>query len=216
VDGGDCPSRIQPGPYVICRREATGFDFGIPLPMSLPEEIFNWITSFDNVSKRYSVGFLGSLDGLYDERRIVVEKVAELYPDSLLQTSEVPSSVNRNPIGRVSRKDYYQALQKCKAVLTLRGLGFDTFRFWENAACKAVHLSQRMPLLIPNDFEDGKEILRFSSLYELRRLIEFALSGGNKSRVDEIIQHSRINLFRHHLTTRRAAYLSDRLAGIYG
>jgi hypothetical protein len=215
IDGEDHPLKIAPGPYVVLRRETEGLDPSIPLPMSIPEEIFNWITSFDNLPKTYSVGFLGSVGGFYEERREIVERIARQFPDSLMKVSNVPSEIDRSPTGRTGRDEYYRNLQRCKVVLTLRGAGFDTFRFWENAACRAVHISQRMPLLIPNDFESDKQILRFSNLDELMRHIEFALDDKNDARLNQVIRDARFNLLRFHMTTRRAEYILDRLIRIF-
>ncbi len=58
IDGEDFPVSIKPGPFVICRRETDGTDYSIPLPMALPEEIFNRITSYGDNPKSYSFGFL--------------------------------------------------------------------------------------------------------------------------------------------------------------
>jgi hypothetical protein len=214
VDGEDYPVKILPGPYVICRRETDGTDFSIPLPMAMPEEIFDWITSYDNVLKTYSIGFLGSVGEFYNERKNIVDEIAKFYPDSLLQTSSIPSEDNPNPTGRLGRNDYYLNLQKCKIVLTLRGAGYDTFRFWENAACNAIHISQKMPLSIPNDFENGQQILRFSDIEGLRRQIDNVLE--NKFETSKIIQEGRNHLIKFHFTSKRAIYLMDRLNRIFG
>lgn len=213
VDGEDHPVKITPGPYVICRRESDGTDFSIPLPMALPEEILKWITSYDNNTKIYSVGFLGSVAEISDERKIIVENIARYYPDSLLHTTIVPSENNPNPANRFGRNDYYLNLQKCKIVLTLRGAGYDTFRFWENAACNALHISQKMPLFIPNDFENGKHIVRFANVEELRKQIDNILE--DISEAQKIIREGHNHLVNFHLTTTRAVYILDRLKNIF-
>ncbi len=214
VDGEDFPVRIPPGRHAVCRRETDGSDFSIPLPMALPEEIFRWIASYDGEGKRYSVGFLGGASDVRGERRAVVEAVARAYPDSLLQTTGMPSEENPNPDGRLGRDDYYRSLQKCRVVLSLPGTGFDTFRFWENAAMRAVHISRRLPLLIPGDFREGWQILRFSTPDELRRAIDFALEDD--SRAGRMVEGSRRSLLERHLTTRRAVYLLQRLESLFG
>lgn len=213
IDGEDYPLLIPPGQYAVCRRETDGTDYSIPLPIALPEEIMRWITSHDDEEKLYSVGFLGAVDNTTPERRGLIEKIIDRYPDSLLQTSNVPSPDNPCPAGRVGRNDYYIALQRCKVVLNLKGAGYDTFRYWENAACKAVHISQRMPLFIPHDFVEGQSILRFSSVEELMMLIDMVLEG--KIQEERMIQESRHHLFNFHLTTRRAMYLLDRLRKVF-
>ena len=54
IDGEDRPVPGQPRRGVLFRRETDGSDGSIPLPMSLPEEIFNWIAAYDGQPKRYS------------------------------------------------------------------------------------------------------------------------------------------------------------------
>ena len=207
VDGEDLPARISQGKYIICRRETDGSDFSIPLPMSLPEELLHWITSYDNAPKRYSIGFLGSTnDGA---RKRIAETLAQLYPDALFQTSSVPSRDDPSPDGRLSRDNYYLDLQKCRIVLSLPGAGYDTFRFWENAACNAVHVAVKMPLYIPDDFVERRHILRFSRIDELRVIIDDILE--DKAPAKEIIRDGRRHLVDFHLTTERAKYFLKRV-----
>jgi hypothetical protein len=212
IDGEDIPVRIPPGPYVVCCRETDGSDFSIPLPMALPEELFRWIGSFDDGQKTYSVGFLGVAS--HGERKVIVEALADRYPDALLNATTIPSADDPTPEGRLGRDDYYCRLQQCKTVLSLRGLGYDTLRFWENAACTAVHVSQNMPLYVPNDFVQGEHIFRFSSTSQLIRIIDNILEG--RVNRDATIQRARHHLLSFHLTTKRAEYLLQRLRTIYG
>jgi hypothetical protein len=211
IDGEDFPAKIQPGKYVLCRRETDGSDYSIPLPMAIPEEILEWISSYDNEQKQYSVGFLGSTqDGV---RKKIAATLATFYPDSLLQTSVVPSGDNPSPDGRLGRDDYYLNLQKCRVVLSLPGAGYDTFRFWENAACNAVHVSAKMPLFIPNDFKEASHIYRFYNIDELRRILDGVLEKNTAG--DEIIRDARYHLIQFHLTTKRAEYFLDRIEKVF-
>ena len=211
IDGEDSPAKIAPGKYAICRRETDGSDFSIPLPMALPEEILQWISSYDDASKQYSIGFLGSThDGV---RKKIAEMIAQFYPDALLQTSVVPRGNNPAPDGRFGRNDYYLNLQKCRLVLSLPGAGYDTFRFWENAACNAVHIATQMPLFIPNDFKNGAHMFRFANVDELRKIADSVLD--RKVDVDDIIREARYHLVQFHLTTKRAEYFLDRVTKIF-
>jgi len=214
IDGEDSPQRIPPGNYIVCQRETDGSDYSIPMPMALPQEVFELITSFDNPEKSYSIGFLGSVSDLCDERLVLLEQLAKRYPDALLKATAVPSNNDPLPKGRLGKLDYYASLQRCRFVLSLKGAGYDTFRFWENSACKAVHLSQRMPLYIPNDFIDGKDILRFSDIDELIRKIEAVLEGQVSE--GEMIATCRERLCRYHLTDKRAEYLLRKLKALTG
>ena len=206
IDGEDRPARITPGPFIIFRRETDGTDFSIPLPMALPGEILHWIGTLDQTPKTHSVGFLGSTAD--DGRREVIEAITRDLPDALVATTRLPTEGDPLPDGRMGRDDYYRALQSCRVLLSLPGAGYDTFRFWENSACNAVHLSASSPLLIPNDFANGTHILRFGDVEGLRRMLDKALSNPQQSQ--EMTERGRGHLVRHHLTEHRAAYLIDR------
>ncbi len=210
IDGEDTPQRIPYGKYIICRRETDGSDFSIPLPMALPEEVFEIISGFDANQKLYSIGFLGSFSGLCDERSIIIEALAKRYEDAKLAATAVPSAEKSMPEGRLGRRDYYAVLQSCRIVLNLRGAGYDTFRFWENCACRGVHISQRMPLYIPFDFVEGRDILRFSTTEELFRQIDAVLEGTITS--EDMINHCRKRLLSHHSTKKRAEMLLKKLS----
>ncbi|GJQ58189.1 MAG: hypothetical protein SCALA701_09900 [Candidatus Scalindua sp.] len=209
IDGEDLPVPINFGLFVICRRETDGTDYSIPLPMALPEEIFNRIASYDDNPKSYSIGFLGSAGKESDNRRELIEKIESYYPDTLLQATPISESEGKHPDERLGLDSYYDNLQRCSVVLTLRGAGYDTFRFWENAACNALHLSEEMTLFVPNDFKDKQHIMRFSNIDELRMIMDNCLA--NKDETDKVIQNSRQHLIDYHLTTKRATYFLDRV-----
>lgn len=212
IDGEDIPQHIPAGHVVICRRETDGSDFSIPLPMALPVEIFNWIQQYDSLPKQYSIGFLGSThDGV---RKAITKSLARYYPDTLFEASEVPDENNPQPQGRHGRDAYYQKLQQCRIVLTLAGHGWDTFRFWENGACHALHIAQRMPLYIPDDFIDDQEIIRFDDLDALRRKIDQVMD--NPQSYQRMLRQGRQKLLGAHTTQHRAKYMLDRLISLFG
>ncbi len=211
IDGEDAPQPVTPGPYVVCRRETDGSDYAIPLPMALPEEIFHWISRYDATPKCYSIGFLGSTNG--DGRKALLDRFSKRYDNTLFQATEIPSDKTPTPQGRASRDAYYRQLQKCQVVLSLPGAGLDTFRFWEHAACNAVHVSPLMPLFIPDDFQNLREILRFERLDDLWRHIDRVLKDCQT--VPELVQEGRLKLMRHHLTTHRAGYFLNAITKAY-
>jgi Glycosyl transferases group 1 len=211
IDGEDRPVPIRPGRYVVFRRETDGTDYSIPLPMALPEEVFKWIASYDDQPKTHSVGFLGSThDGA---RKRLVQQLAAHYPDGLFSASQVPSLDNPLPEGRFDRDTYYRELQKCRIVLSLAGAGEDTFRFWENAACNAIHVAQRFALMMPHEFVESQSILRFNSIAEALGHIERILR--NREAYVDLIAQGRLNLYRHHLTSRRASYFIEKLLNAF-
>ena len=211
IDGEDKPVKIPPGHYVTFRRETCGDDLSIPLPMALPEEIYSWIIQYDALPKKYTIGFLG---GSYTgERRQIVAQLERWYPDSYFITTPIPSEDLPKPAGRKSRDAFYQKIQSCRFVLNLAGAGFDTFRYWENAACNSLQLSQTTPLLIPFDFRDQEHLLRFSSAHELRMKIDAVTHDPDM--LQSMVAASRHHLINHHLTTHRAKYFLQCMANAY-
>ena len=203
VDGEDTPVEIKPGSYAVLRRETDGSDSSIPLPMSMPQEVLDWIERHAGVQKRHSIGFLGSRTPFTQERNRLLDELAGRFPDSLLQAGPREAG----PI--LGRDDYYRAMQGCKMVLNLPGAGYDTFRYWENAACNALHIAKAMPLRIPDDFREGQEIVRFADLGELLQTVEGVLSGQIDWRA--YAERSRAWLRAHHTTERRATQVLVRL-----
>ncbi|HJP18512.1 MAG TPA: glycosyltransferase [Nitrospinota bacterium] len=135
--------------------------------------------------------------------------MGRLYADALFNISEIPSNLELSQEGRLSRNDYYRSLQECRIVLSLPGNGNDTFRFRENAACNAVHVSPKVPLYTPNNFVEEKQIFRFINIEKLKRIVGNILDSVVKS--DEIIQEGRNHLIKFHLSTKRARYFLDRI-----
>ena len=207
IDGEDRARPIPTGQYALFRRETDGTDHSIPLPMSLPEEIFNWITSYDQLPKQHTIGFLGSTQD--DDRKRLADQLLQWYPDALLHATAVPSDEVPMPDGRVGRDLYYQRLQQCRTVLSLPGAGWDTFRFWENSACNSIHASQRSPLFVPDGFREDIHLLIFEHAHELRFKLDRMLEkdGGDRS----MIPMRRHHLLNHHLTIHRARYFIDRV-----
>jgi len=213
IDGEDNPIAMKPGEFLFFQRETDGTNCSIPLPMAMPEEIFMDINQFDNEAKKYSVGFIGSLSDQQGFRERVVADLIKYFPDGLFKLSGVASDDNQNPDGRLGKKDYYKNLQQCETLVTLRGAGFDTFRYWEHAACNAVNVVEEFPLFIPDRFEDNVHQLSFSSEKSLIMNIETMIK--DKDRALEIRQAGRKHLMHSHLTIHRAKYFLDKMKAVY-
>jgi len=213
IDGEDHPVNMTPGPFLFFQRETDGTQYGIPLPMSMPEEILLEISEFKHEPKRYSIGFIGSLSDQEGYREKIVHSLMKHFPDGLFKLSGIASQVEQSPQGRLGKKAYYQSLQQCEMLLTLRGAGFDTFRYWEHMACHAVSLVEKMPLFVPYAFKHDVHQQVFSSEKQLITQVESLLS--NKQRLQEIMTAAREKLIKSHLTIHRAKYLIDRLQMTY-
>lgn len=54
---------------------------------------------------------------------------------------------------------YLEELKRTRISLNFRGTGWDTLRFWEVMGLGSFMISQRPGIVIPQDFEEGKEIV---------------------------------------------------------
>ena len=197
IDGEDRPADLKSGNYVILRRETDGSDLSVPLQMAMPVEVLDWIDRHAQTPKAHSIAFLGSRSGLTPDRNAIVDELCRIFPDALIGAWSIAS-------GQWQGRDaYYRAMQSCKVVLNLPGAGFDTFRYWENASCNAAHVAKRMPIFIPDDFRDDREIVRFSDIRELVNAVERILFDTIDWR--DLAAQSRKWLRLHHTTERRAA-----------
>jgi len=209
IDGEDLPTFIKPGKHVILRRETDGGDFSIPVPMGMPIEVLEWIDRYADIPKTNSIAFLGSRNAVMRDRNTLLDELLRIFPDALIDSWDLGG------VGKWQGRDnYYQSLQSCKVVLSLPGAGSDTFRYWENSACNAAHVARTMPLFIPNDFRDGREIVRFTSIRELAYVVERILSDKDDWR--EFAARARAWLLTHHTTERRAQTTIDRLSSTFG
>ena len=203
IDGEDVPLRIPPGPFLLFQRECELNSTALPLPMALPEELYRWLRAQQAVNKTHSVAFLGSFGDSCDERLDRMNDLAMHYPEGLIRVTPLPSSDNLRPAGRLSKKDYYAALQSSHSVISMKGAGWDTFRFWENCAINAIHIAQRSPLRVPMPFIGGDHLLLFENEGELRRQIDDVLA--RKFDTAAMIERMHDHLLSHHLTHQRAA-----------
>jgi hypothetical protein len=208
LDGDDFPKYIKPGPYVVLRSATDGTDYSIPLQYSIPQELLDWIDRHQNEPKIHSVGFLGSRGPLTPDRNLLLDDLAKMFPDSMIKTWEVGQNAPD------SRDDFYRYMQSCKLLLNLPGAGVNAFRYWENAACNALNVAKRVPLLVPNDFREGIEVLKFSTIHELAYIVDQVLSD----RIDwrSFSEHSRAWLRKYHTSERRAEEVVVKLKASFG
>jgi hypothetical protein len=208
VDGEDQPVPLKPGRFALLRREKVWPDPSLPLPMGMPVEVIAWIDRHADTPKKHSIGFLGSRSKMTPDRNALLDALLLAFPDALVESWQYNGGTWQG------RDAYYRNMQSCKIVLNLPGAGYDTFRYWENAACHAAHMAKRVPLIIPNDFREGHDIARFSSLAELIKSVEQILVDEDKWR--SFAANSRAWLLAHHTTERRAAAVLDQLRTAFG
>lgn len=70
--------------------------------------------------------------------------------------------------GGLSKDEYLKELSNSKAGISVRGMGMDTDRYWETACYGALLFSQKVPLLIDDNFVDGESIIFVDNPENLR------------------------------------------------
>lgn len=102
-----------------------------------------------------------------------------------------------------AKADYNRALSGTLVGISVRGWGWDTYRYWEIPYFGACLLSDRLGMVIPRDFEEDVEAVFFSGMDEfeskLRSLMDdpdraMAIARLGKKAVDE--RHMSINRAR--------------------
>lgn len=113
---------------------------------------------------------------------------------------------------------YADRLQQHLMGISLAGNGFDTVRYWELPAHGALLLSERIPLAIPFDYEDGKHAVFFDTVQEAYEKGAYYLAHPDEAL--EIAQAGHAHLLAHHTGSARArqclARIQQRLAMLRG
>lgn len=94
--------------------------------------------------------------------------------------------------------------------VSVRGGGWDTYRYWETAYFGAALLAQRMPIEIPGNFADGSEAVFWDDPVDFRRKLEAML--GDPEGTAAIGQAGQRACQGRHLSTNRARTVLEALA----
>lgn len=86
------------------------------------------------------------------------------------------SSMGFPPVPNQDKKDYNNSLMRALVGVAVRGMGWDTYRYWEIPYFGAALLSQRPGHVIPADFVEGEEAEFYDTTIDfkakLRRMLE--------------------------------------------
>ncbi|WP_417529236.1 glycosyltransferase family protein [Marinomonas shanghaiensis] len=194
---------IRPFDFIFKREffEDKTYDSNVaPLPMS-----FN----FDRLPKisqhyKYDVSFWAVES--HPLRTELLKKIEEKY-----DCYENGTTRNQK-FSRYKRKGsfYLKELADCKITINVRGAGWDTMRYWEVPAVGGFMLSQKPKIVIPNNFENEKEVVFFKDdLTDLDDLCEYYLKNDLKR---EAIAKAGLRKMReHHTDEKRIEYIFEKL-----
>lgn len=111
---------------------------------------------------------------------------------------------------RIEKAAYNEYLMGSLIGISVRGNGWDTYRYWETPYFGAMLLSQRLGIVIPGDFEEGKEALFYSSPDELKIKLQGALA--NRDAAKKIAAAGKEACRKRHLSIHRAKTVLEAIA----
>jgi hypothetical protein len=176
----------------------------VPLP-------FAWIGELPSRSRQeYDIAFLGSHNTSVDlttrkthVRGVVFEEkqhVRFLLVEQLRRLAAEGLAVRVLAEGeRLSRSEYLATLSRTRIGISVRGSGFDTQRYWEIPACGATLLAEPPRIVIPKNFENGREAV-FAPVRAMPQIVR-ALSERD---ADRIAQAGHEALATRHTSVQRA------------
>ncbi|MBL7647312.1 MAG: glycosyltransferase family 1 protein [Candidatus Hydrogenedentes bacterium] len=131
----------------------------------------------------------------FGQRRLYLETLEERYGWNLSTQFE---------------QEAYQArIRDSRIGLNCFGMGFDTVRYWELPAQGCMLLSDRLPIHIPHNFEDGVHAAFFGDLQELVEKVDYYLNRPEE--VQAIAEVGRRHFLQYHTNRARAGQLLGRV-----
>ena len=104
-----------------------------------------------------------------------------------------------------STQQYIDSIAASKVGVSVLGVGKDTYRYWDTPYFGSALLAQRVPVFIPNNFEDGKSALFFDTYEELKQKFERYVIMTNEWR--EIRKEGKRHFTKYHTPEMRVKNL---------
>jgi Glycosyl transferases group 1 len=108
---------------------------------------------------------------------------------------------------RLTWSEYIHVLAQSRIGVSVRGAGYDTYRYWEIPACGALLLAETPRIVVPGNFVDGAEAVFASSDRLAPRVRELLSSDRSAS----IARRGRERLEAAHLSLHRGRAVLDAL-----
>lgn len=147
--------------------------------------------------RKYDLNFMMSLDNNIGERHDAYRFIKE---DIMPKNGKVYLST-----GGLKRGGYEKIASDSKFGVSVRGQGFDTFRYWELPFYGTALLSRRIPLVLPHNFVDGESAIFFGSLEEMKS--KFERYAVKTDEWKEIARNGQTLFFKHHTPRKRVEEL---------
>jgi len=101
-----------------------------------------------------------------------------------------------------SNHDYNGVLASSLLGVAARGVGWDTYRYWETPYLGCCLLAQRPGIVIPENFREGEEAFFFDTASEMGALVDTLLADPQRARV--VAEAGRMAVNGRHLSSHRA------------
>jgi hypothetical protein len=170
------------------REMVNGLDYGIhawPLPFAFPDDRF---ANAPQGTDREGLFWAGKLIG--GARRLQLTWLAPQVPMTCAWGAPY------------TQEEYADLLRRHSVGLCFFGNGFDTVRYWELPAHGAMLLAERSPLVIPNNFEDGRQAVFFDNAVDLLEKSRYYLAHPEEAASIALAGHLHAREF--HAGTARA------------
>lgn len=107
------------------------------------------------------------------------------------------------------REQFCWILNRSKIAVSLPGATWDTFRYWEIPYHGALLLSQRLPIVLPDNFVDWESAVFFDDLEDMMAKIRFLLA--DEGRLAAIAAKGKELSWEKHTSVARARYLLEKM-----
>jgi hypothetical protein len=111
-------------------------------------------------------------------------------------------------VGSMEWREYMEVIARSRVGISVRGLGYDTQRYWEIPYARTALLAETPKTVIPRNFVDGEEAL-FAPLDGLVARVETALA-----RADELAERGHEAVYERHMSVHRAQQVLERLDAV--
>ncbi len=129
--------------------------------------------------------------------------------DALLALGRDGAVVQSAPESALPWADYMRLLSRSRIGVSVRGLGYDTYRYWEIPYAGTLLLAETPRTVIPGNFVDGREAV-FAPVERLAARARELLDGDTR----EIAEAGRRKLLASHTSVQRAETVLKRIEAL--
>ena len=112
---------------------------------------------------------------------------------------------------QIPRSTYLEVLSQSRCALSVRGMGYDCYRYWEIPAKGSVLVADRLPIDIQNDYVEGEHCFRYEAdkkMRDLGRVLE-VIRRTPLDKLEEMTLKALLHTNRYHTYEKRARYFID-------